>query len=417
MGCLVQKGLNLMRTSGQKTKYPGVVKIANKTYQVRGKVTDPRTGKPKEVDRKLENVTLRGAVRIRAELLDARRAEGVEMRARRVRVGEYAQSWMKSKAVRVDANTARNYALCLDRHILPALGDFYYDALTRRDVQDWVDGALTRTWQTRGLESRPYGIDTVYSWYRVLLNMTRDAVDELELERDPTMRIAFPARPPMTEPKSLSPEKLARFLREMYQRYPQHFALTSTLVFTGLRFCHATALKWEDWDEASGIITVKRKQVVGVVGLLTRRKPGSGDIPIHPELANVLREHRRELLRQQNPGLAEGWMFPAPKGKLRRQGTLCKAWQKCLEAAGIAQRFTIHGTRYTFTDLTRLAEVDAVVRRALIGHATEAMQQHYSHIAMDEKRQAMDGVSRLVPLADVMTSKSGDLGGDSGASG
>jgi integrase len=40
------------------------------------------------------------------------------------------------------------------------------------------------------------------------------------------------------------------------------------------------------------------------------------------------------------------------------------AWAKCLEIAGITKHFTLHGLRYTFTDLVRLANVDAVVRRA-----------------------------------------------------
>ena len=42
-----------------------------------------------------------------------------------------------------------------------------------------------------------------------------------------------------------------------------------------------------------------------------------------------------------------------------------------LAVAGITKRFTLHGLRYTFTDLVRLANVDAVVRRALTGHVTE----------------------------------------------
>ncbi|MFN0252735.1 MAG: hypothetical protein ACKV2T_38025 [Kofleriaceae bacterium] len=37
---------------------------------------------------------------------------------------------------------------------------------------------------------------------------------------------------------------------------------------------------------------------------------------------------------------------------------------KCLELAGITKRLTVHGLRYTFTDLVRRANVDAVVRRA-----------------------------------------------------
>jgi hypothetical protein len=84
-------------------------------------------------------------------------------------------------------------------------------------------------------------------------------------------------------------------------------------------------------------------------------------------------------------------------GTYRTPNTLDAAWTKCLAKAGIDKRFTIHGLRYTFTDLVRLANVDAVVQRALTGHVTEEMQRHYSTIGLAEKRAAVAGVLRLVP--------------------
>jgi integrase len=141
------------------------------------------------------------------------------------------------------------------------------------------------------------------------------------------------------------------------------------------------------------------------VGPISAKKPGPGECPIEPALASVLKEHRRDLLASQSPGLAAGWMFPGKRGRLRQQCNLEKAWKACLKAAGISRRFTIHGSRYTFTDLTRLAKIDVVVRRALVGHMTEAMQGHYSSVALAEKRAAVASVHRLVPLG-------GDLGGE-----
>jgi hypothetical protein len=55
------------------------------------------------------------------------------------------------------------------------------------------------------------------------------------------------------------------------------------------------------------------------------------------------------------------------------------------------------GLRSTSTDLVRRANVDAVVRRALTRHVTEAMQRHYSTAGLDEKRAAIAGVLRLAP--------------------
>jgi hypothetical protein len=51
----------------------------------------------------------------------------------------------------------------------------------------------------------------------------------------------------------------------------------------------------------------------------------------------------------------------------------------------IEERFTVHGLRRTFNDLTRRAGVDGVVIKSLTGHVTEKMRTHYSTVGLDEK--------------------------------
>lgn len=143
---------------------------------------------------------------------------------------------------------------------------------------------------------------------------------------------------------------------------------------------------------------VRRKHVRGEVAPVSRKKRAPGVIPVEPELAEVLREHRARLAAPKAPGLDKGWMFPSDAGTLRTSNTLDRAWAKCLEAAKVKRRFTVHGLRYTITDLIRLSKADAVVRRALTGHVTQEMQQHYSNVGTDEKRAAIAGALKV--LAD-----------------
>jgi len=235
-------------------------------------------------------------------------------------------------------------------------------------------------------------------WFRTFRTMTRDAMAELDLPRDPTLRVALPlATYEREESKAITAEQLARFIEAFRVHHPQHHALVVLLAYTGLRFCHASALRWDDWDETDRILRIQRKQVGGKVGPVSRRKRAPKELPIEPELAEVLRSHRHRLLVDQAAGLAEGWMFPSRAGTLRTPNSIDAAWRKALVIAEITQRFTLHGLRYTFTDLVRRANVDAVVRRALTGHVTEQMQRHYSTVGIDEKRAAVAGVIRLVP--------------------
>ena len=156
------------------------------------------------------------------------------------------------------------------------------------------------------------------------------------------------------------------------------------------RFCHASALRWEDWDEEASVLHVRRKHVRGKVGPISRKKRAPALIPVEEALAEVLNEHRARLRRTEEI-FTTGWMFPSEVGTLRVPSTLDKAWAACVKAVGITHRFTPHGLRYTFTDLVRLAKVDAVVRRALTGHVTEEMQRKYSTVGLDEKRSALAG--------------------------
>ncbi len=397
---------------GKATRYPGVFRMDDDTLTIRAKVMDPRTGYQKEVTRKLETTSLPEAARVRAELIDGV-LNPVE-RTKKIRVGDFARSWIASKALRLDATTLRTYVDALENHILPALGDFYYDAITQMDVQRWIDDSIRRGWTSERRVSRgkkrnakdarrSYTRGAVAVWFRTFRTMTRDAIVQLDLPRDPTMRISLPERSrEPDEGNALSPEELQKFMAAMRTKYPAHYPLLALLAYTGLRFCHASALRWEDWDEKTSVLHIRRKQVNGKVGLVTRKKRAPSQYPIAPELAAILDQHREVLTAaaieaNKDPKELLTWMFPSSTGTLRTPNTMDRAWTKCLEIAGITKRFTLHGLRYTFTDLVRLANVDAVVRRALTGHVTEQMQGHYSTVGMDEKRAAVAGVLKLVP--------------------
>jgi integrase len=101
----------------------------------------------------------------------------------------------------------------------------------------------------------------------------------------------------------------------------------------------------------------------------------------------------------QPPGFGTGWVFPSRAGTLRCPGSLWKAWQGCLDAIGLEKRFTVHGLRRTFNDLARRAGADGIVIRSLTGHVTEKMREHYSTVALDEKRQTAADVVQLVAAA------------------
>jgi integrase len=353
---------------------------------------DPRKGKPQEIDRLIKGVSVQEAVKKRAELAGS--MTGLDEGAKtRTKVGDYAKSWLETKLATLSTSTADRYVDSLENHVLKrttGLGEFYFDSLRRMDVQEWVNREI----------QAGYAPATIRGWFNILRVLVRDAMADLGISSDPTVRVILPEAKERTTPNALSPDKLGRFLAAMKadRLYARNYALTVMLAFTGLRFCHASALKWEDIDFENGVIRVVRRQVRGKVGPVSRKKRAPKELPLAPALADILKEHRQWLVRRQNPGLAAGWVFPSLRGSLKTPGTLTKTWEGCLKAIGVKERFTVHGLRRTFNDLTRLAGTDGLVIRALTGHTGENMRAHYSTVGLDEKRVAVDGAVSLVSL-------------------
>ena len=90
------------------TRYPGVFRLDQTTYWIRAKVVDPRTGLDKEFERVLEGVTAHEAAQKRDDLINE--ILHAVQRAQKQRVGEFARSWLESKALKIDPTTVRTYA-------------------------------------------------------------------------------------------------------------------------------------------------------------------------------------------------------------------------------------------------------------------------------------------------------------------
>lgn len=369
-------------------------------YRVRGKVIDPRTGLTKEVDRRVEASSAQEASAIRAVLLDE---VASVTQTERMRVGVFARSWIESKAAIVSEYTLEGYVYALEKHVLPRLGDYFYDSVGYLEVQAMVSGWLSLRKEDG---SRRYAVRSVKDWFWVFRNMTRDAMAQLGLERDPTLRISFgedmaadaAVRDPLTIVESES------LMEAMRQKRPASYALLQAKKFTGQRFCHVSALKWSDFDWAEMVVRFRRKQVRGVVGPISKKKPVPKEIPILPELAHVLLEHGRRNGKLGYPVGLDDWVFPSRNGTLKQPSSLVNAIKRTAKAIGLEKRITPHMMRYLFNDVLRMAGVDKVTRKSLTGHVTDEMTEHYSSVQLDEKRVAMEAAAEMLRHGKVGTS-------------
>lgn len=268
-----------------------------------------------------------------------------------------------------------------DSLVLPHLGDFFIDRLMDSDVREWQARLAGK-----------FAAATVNGALVMLRMVLADAVAEFQLAHDPTTRIKrMPKRRrPDEDPNVLSATELGKVMAAFREVEPEHYPLGLTLALTGLRYGEATALRWSDVDEEGGVIRIVRAQWHGIVG---ETKTGSvRSVPLTAELAEVLRDHRRTA------GMGpEGWVFSNADGGLLRPGAIRAPLRRALKRAAITKRVTVHGLRRTFNNLSRQV-AGAIVTRAITGHVTEEMTEHYSHVDRAEKLHAANQVVALAGL-------------------
>jgi integrase len=118
-----------------------------------------------------------------------------------------------------------------------------------------------------------------------------------------------------------------------------------------------------------------------------------------PELAAVLRQPRERLLREQNPGLTEDWVFPSNVGTLLSGGILSSPINRAAKVAKLGRKFTPHGLRRTLNTLALQVAPSETIRKVL-GHTTSAMTAHWNAPDMDATRNVLGQVVQLVRAKD-----------------
>jgi len=100
-------------------------------------------------------------------------------------------------------------------------------------------------------------------------------------------------------------------------------------------------------------------------------------VPISKELAQLLSEHRQQLLEKQARGLAEGWVFPTSAGTLMMHSALTRPLKAALKVAKIEKRFTVHGFRRACGSLVEASTAQA--GRSSTASRREMDRGHWSH--------------------------------------
>lgn len=380
---------------------PGVWRRQAGGFRVRARTTDPRTGKMREVNWALPNVArARDAFTwLQAELEKIRIGTTPEQPSIAPKFGTYAADVFKRKLdlfkIRSPAGRSKWQSI-LDHHLIPEFGDLFVDQLSLADVKAWQARIATKI---RSGKLAPTTANTILGVFR---QVSDEAVADFDI-RDPMRGIdSFDTREHSTyteeEPNSLAPDQVPLFLDGIRELHPAHFAFTFVGITTGLRPSSLRPLRREGphadikWDD--GILLIRRSQTLGTEVMETTKTDLHQRLTLPRELLQVLRWHVDEQLLHTKMRMSE-LLFPSVTGGYRARSALDKPFDEVAKKIGLSFNFTPRGMRRTYQDLARAAGIHDAVTRAISGHATPAMQLHYSTARGGEVKQALSKVAKI----------------------
>jgi len=392
-----------------KTSLPGVYRRQAGGHYVRGRTVDRRSGEMVTVEKALPEVedpreALAQLQALRTSIKEGKTPEkrskprfagyADDLFARKLRTGD-----IKSEAGR-EKWTYALVKLIEGVKDVPGFGTFFIDRIRHADCIEWHEkvGALV----TSGIYKPNY----VNDWIAIMRVVMKAAVAEFELPRDPMAGIrnfdkALHRTYTREQPNSLLTPEVRAFLPWVQRRFPQHYAYVMVGLGLGQRECTLRPLRRKgpsaDYLPQERLLLVRRSHTRAQTVMEMTKTKRDQTLKLPPGVVRILDWHIKTQLTgdaMKNSDL----LFPAEDGGLRGPRDLRRLFEAAQEELKLTKKVTGRALRRTFQDLTREAEVDAFIAKAISGHGTDAMRQHYSTASDVE---VATGIAKVISLAGV----------------
>ena len=305
-------------------------------------------------------------------------------------LGEWLDKWLSDyMALTIRESTMDSYKIMTQHYIKPYLGDEKIGAVTTADIQklyNWLreNGRVNEHYEKGNALS-----DSMIRSIHMMLHQAMDAaVREHLIVKNPTEGTVIPKN--NYAPKQiLTEEQLERFL-EVVRQDPVWSDFFYTELTTGMRLGEICGLKWQDFDEKTGRLhirrSVHRRKGGGVRVGETKTETGTRTILLPPSTVEILKARKKKSYSDwifHNPVVAEVPVDPSTA--YHRLKTLLRY----AELPSI--RF--HDLRHTFATHALTSGVDAKTLSAILGHTNASFTlDTYTHMTTDMHRKAANVV-------------------------
>ncbi len=293
-------------------------------------------------------------------------------------VGAYAADYLARSDLR--ESTRALYEQVWRLHLADTWADVPVADVSPQRVRQWHETAAKVT--------RPTALVQAFRLLRALLNVAvADEVIATNPCRVKSAGVAKAARPS----RSITPDEVRALAAAVPARYSP---LVLVLVWGGLRFGEATALRRRDVSDDGAHLAVERsvRRVGGrwVVGP-PKTEAGRRVVALPPSVARTVLAH----LAQHVPAGEDALVFGTSSGAFLASSNFTTTFRRAVEACSLPP-VRVHELRHTGATLAAQAGATTAELMSRFGHASPAASLRYQHAAThrdSELARALDALA------------------------
>jgi integrase len=318
-------------------------------------------------------------------------------------VGDYVHSFIDDleASESIERRTVRDYRGIANR-IAKGFEEVALRDLTAPMIQKWENGLIKS-----GLSGT-----TVIKYHRLLSEACQHAVNVDVLLKNPCQAVKTPKRR-YPSPNSLTAEGYARLAATLDSMEPSPLVTAAAIAMhTGMRQGEVSGLRWRNYDSDERIIHVVESIGVAEGGSYSKTpktKSSMRDVPVSPQLADLLERRRHAMLALLHEGGLEytkdefGKLYVVGfvDGRFYDPLRICKEWKALSESFGLMgtqdRPITFHDLRHSFATRAIAAKADVKAVASVLGHTNASITLNvYADADPESKRRASDLVADAI---------------------
>lgn len=314
--------------------------------------------------------------------------------------------------------TKENYAIHLDKRILPVFEDMKIDKVRPTHIYDFMDNLKEDGIREDG---KPGGLSpaTIQKNLHILSSMFSFAVELGELEENPCDRVK-PPKIPKRKKVSIDRDPAREMLRALQNESLKYRCIALIAACTGMRRGEILGIGDNTLDLDNFTITINKaaRHISGKRILLTDPKTETSirTIPYPPILVPLLKEMiAARNAQRQNCGdkwinkievhgelVDNNLLFTQWNGKPMHPNTVDTWFRKFKEENGLPDSLKFHGLRHTNITLLLKSGVDVGTAADMAGHAKKSTTLDYDDPDAEALREVSNKINNALALDSIV---------------